>query len=189
MNVARQSALMALTAVAALYPPALRAGTAATNGTPDGAASLPPLGYPAPLADALTLDPPPLSTSATPALTPDRVPLLLWGLTRFGVPVPPPNGDDPLASPRDPAADGAPRIRVSTDQLRLLLGLARRSPPAPSESSGLAVRSAFDRDGASGQYQISRVEVGLLGRRLWLVHEPGQHDESGRSGVRVQFRW
>jgi hypothetical protein len=62
--------------------------------------------------------------------------------------------------------------------------------PYGAPSSTPVLKTSIDWDPAEGTYELKRIEVGLLGERVWLMHEQSQDDnESGTIGIQFRKEW
>jgi hypothetical protein len=114
------------------------------------------------------------------------VPVLVVEEDGVAPPVPP-----PPAPAGGAAAEPARReLRLSTDQLQYVLQTVRQGAPQPAATAETpALRSTLRWDDAQGQYELHRIEFGMPGRHLWIVHELGADNERGVTGVRLQREW
>lgn len=87
--------------------------------------------------------------------------------------------------------DGIRTIKLSTDHLGSVSRLLQGRPNASSKPAvGPSLQTTLEWDTTIGEYQFSRVELGLVGKRVWLVHEQRESDEeSGTVGIRLKKEW
>lgn len=86
---------------------------------------------------------------------------------------------------------GIVSIKLNTDYIgsvnRLLSG---KRGPSPGTPTGSSLETTIEWDTTAGEYQFSRVELGLVGRRVWLVHElPESDEDTGAVGIRLRKEW
>lgn len=85
---------------------------------------------------------------------------------------------------------GIRTVEVGTDQFAALRRLWKRQAPRGEASSDPTVRASVQWDTTTDSYELSRVELGLFGERVWLMHEQREaDDESGSVGIRLKTEW
>ena len=83
--------------------------------------------------------------------------------------------------------DGIRAIKISTDQLAVLRHQATGSART---AGGPVLQTTVDWDAATGSYQFNRIELGLFGKRVWIMHVQSDSDEAGDSlGVEIKKEW
>jgi len=92
---------------------------------------------------------------------------------------------------RDPAEEDTVRtFKFSTDQFTAANRLRQGRSPSSKAIMGPTLRTTIDWDPITGGYQLSRVELGLFGKTVWLVHQPSTSaDESGTIGIQLNISW
>jgi hypothetical protein len=110
-------------------------------------------------------------------------------IARAGVPLVFVEKDGEFAWREQAAEDGIRTVTIGTDQVAALRRLWSKNPyGAPSSTPVL--KTSIDWDPAEGTYELKRIEVGLLGERVWLMHEQSQDDnESGTIGIQFRKEW
>jgi len=86
--------------------------------------------------------------------------------------------------------DGVRTVRMGTEQFAALRRLWRHKKAAPEKAPAATVQTTIQWDTVSGAYDLTNVELGLFGKRVWIVHEQRQADEeSGTIGIRIKKEW
>lgn len=83
--------------------------------------------------------------------------------------------------------DGFRAVQVGTDHLTAIRRLWKRQRANPEAVPETTVRTTVQWDTDTGTYALSRVELGLFGKRVWLMHEQRDSDEEPRA-VGIQFK-
>jgi len=82
---------------------------------------------------------------------------------------------------------GIRTVKVGTDQFAALRRLWKRGKAQPEKRLESTLQTAVQWDTVTGTYELSRVELGLFGKRVWLVHEQREpDDESGTVGIQLK---
>lgn len=85
---------------------------------------------------------------------------------------------------------GIRTVKVGTEQFAALRRLWKGGKARPDKASEPALQTSVQWDTATGAFELSRVELGLFGRRVWLLHEQrDSDDESGTVGIRIKKEW
>ena len=88
------------------------------------------------------------------------------------------------------AEQGIRTLKVGTDQFATLRRLWKRRKLRPEEPPQSTLQTSIEWDTATGTYELSRVELGLFGKRVWLVHEQRESDdETGTVGIQLRKEW
>ena len=86
--------------------------------------------------------------------------------------------------------DGVRTVRIGTDQFTALRRLLQGGKAGATSPAVPVLETMVDWDTATGTYELSRIELGLLGRRVWLVHQQRDaNDESGSVGIQLKREW
>lgn len=86
--------------------------------------------------------------------------------------------------------DGIRTVTIGTEQFAAVRRLWRRTQ-SPSETSAAPVlKTTLDWNTKTDTYEFSRVELGLFGKRVWLMHEQHESNEgSGTVGFQLKKEW
>jgi hypothetical protein len=111
-------------------------------------------------------------------------------IARAGVPLMIVEKDGAYAWREQSGADGIRTIKIGTDQFEIL----RRIMPGGKNGSDNAprpvVQTTVELDPDAGLYELKRIELGLLGERVWLMHEQREDgEESGTIGIQFRTEW
>lgn len=86
--------------------------------------------------------------------------------------------------------DGIRTIDLGTDQVAALRRLWKQEATSPANASQPAVQTSLRWDTATGTYHLDRIELGLFGRRVWIMHQqPEVDEESGTIGIELKRDW
>jgi hypothetical protein len=86
--------------------------------------------------------------------------------------------------------DGVRSVKVGTDQFAALQQLWKRRKAIPGEAREPALQATVSWDETTESYELSRVELGIVGRSVWLVHEQRETDEDrGTIGIQIKKQW
>ena len=111
-------------------------------------------------------------------------------IARVGVPLVVVEKEGEYAWRESSGADGVRTVEVGTDQFAALRRLWKRRKATPKEETEPALQTTVQWDTATGTYELNRVELGLFGRRVWLMHELREtDDESGTVGIQLKKEW
>ncbi len=126
---------------------------------------------------------------------PSAVSNLLIRLAGQGLPVFIVDAENESQLAGDSNRNGKRTLTLNSDQLtRLISGV---KDPAPASSSDTVridpiLFSSVDIDEDTGDAGLSRLELGILGRKVWFVHEAPANadgDDSGTTGIRFKQAW
>ena len=88
------------------------------------------------------------------------------------------------------AQDGIRTITVGTDQLAAVRRLWTRRRTRVGELLEPDLQTSVEWDTATGTYGLSRVELGLFGRRVWFMHALNDtEDEPDNVGIQFKKEW
>ncbi len=111
-------------------------------------------------------------------------------IARAGVPLVFVEKDGEYAWRAQSGNDGIRTVRIGTDQLGELLRFWRRGRNGTQPLSGPVLQTTLDWDTDAGTYDLQRIELGLLGKRVWLVHEQRESDDkTGTLKIQFQKEW
>lgn len=111
-------------------------------------------------------------------------------LASVGVPLVFVEQDGEYAWREQSTENGIRTAKVGTDQFAALRRLWMRGKGYPETPPQSTLQTSVQWDTATGNYEFSRVELGLLGKRVWLMHEQRESDEeSGRIGIQIKKEW
>lgn len=111
-------------------------------------------------------------------------------IARFGLPLVVVEKDGAYQWRGQSDSDGIRTVKIGTDHVAALRRLWKKGEDDASGPAGPVLQTTIDWDTGSGSYELRRVELGLLGERVWLMHERGEAgDEGGTVGVRLKKEW
>ncbi|NQU41143.1 MAG: hypothetical protein HQ523_14420 [Lentisphaerae bacterium] len=87
------------------------------------------------------------------------------------------------------AADGIRTLTLDTSEFAALRRLWKQEGPHAEAASIPTVATTVTWDTATGTYDLSRIELGLLGKRVWLMHEFRESDKPGSVGLQFKQEW
>ncbi len=87
-----------------------------------------------------------------------------------------------------PSAGGIRTVQVGTDQFAALSRFLRQRQTNLQAVPETSLQTTVKWDTTTGTYKLSRVELGLLGKRVWLMHEQSG-DEAGTIGIQIKKEW
>jgi hypothetical protein len=86
--------------------------------------------------------------------------------------------------------NGVRAVTIGTDQFAALRRLWSGGKEGGGASSRPVVQTIIDFNAAEGTYELKRVELGLFGEHVWLMHQqPETDEESGSIGILFQKEW
>lgn len=78
-------------------------------------------------------------------------------------------------------------VQVDTDQMAAFQNLWQKKNTTKTTPAGPTVKTTLQYDTDTGNYELNRIELGVFGRSVWLVHEePKDKSESGSVGIRLR---
>ena len=87
------------------------------------------------------------------------------------------------------ATDGIRTVKFGTEQFAVFRNLRERGKIA-ADSRGPVLQMSADLDTTTGKYELSRVELGLFGKSVWLMHRQHESDEEpGTTGILFRKEW
>lgn len=111
-------------------------------------------------------------------------------IARAGVPLVFVEKDGEYAWREHSGAHGVRTVTIGTDQFAELRRLLKIGKDPEKAATGPVLKSTVDWDAVSGSYEMKRVELGLFGERVWLMHELRESDESpGGFGIQIRKEW
>jgi hypothetical protein len=111
-------------------------------------------------------------------------------IARVGLPLVIVEKDGEVAWRETSGGDGTRTARIGTDQLAALRRLLGRGRDGAKTSSLPVLETTVGWDTATGAYGLNRVELGLFGKRVWIMFEQGEPDEeSGTVGIQFKKEW
>lgn len=107
-----------------------------------------------------------------------------------GVPVVIVEKEGEYAWRKQSAVDGVRTVKVGTADFAALRRLWKGEKLRSVPSSAPVVETTMGWDTATGTYELSRVELGLFGKRVWIMHEQRESDEGGGTvGIQLRKGW
>lgn len=97
------------------------------------------------------------------------------------------DGGELRAAATEPAADGPASVTLKTSYVRQALDLYGSLGGRVSALPGPDVVLRFDEDSDRG-YLLKRIELGLAGRSVWIVHDIGEGPDSTTS-IELKKTW
>ena len=111
-------------------------------------------------------------------------------IARIGMPLVVVEKDGAYAWRKQSDSDGIRTLKLGTDQFATLQRLWKRRKPNAEASTEPTLQTTVQWDTATGNYELSRVELGLFGRHVWLMHEQrDSDDESDSVGIQLKKTW
>ena len=94
-------------------------------------------------------------------------------------------------SRREPSGgNGVRTVKIGTGQFADLRRFWKRGQGDAKTSSGPVLQTTVDWDTATGAYELKRIELGLFGRRVWLMHEQRESNEGPATiGIQLKREW
>lgn len=88
------------------------------------------------------------------------------------------------------ASAGIRTVKVGTDQFAMLRRFWKKGDNNTAASTVPVLQASGDWDMATGTYELRRVELGLFGEHVWLMHQQRESDaESGTVGFQIKKSW
>ena len=111
-------------------------------------------------------------------------------ITRVGIPLLIVEKDGAYSWREQSGADGIRTVKIGTGHFARLRRYWKKGESGPERSSGPVLQTSVDWDTDKGTYELSRVDLGLLGKRVWIMHEQRESDNSsGTVGVQFKKEW
>ncbi len=128
----------------------------------------------------------PLEGNASVVTTPSTA----MKIAQAGVPLVLVEKDGDYAWREQSAANGIRTVTIGTDQFATLRRLWSRNKDGAAMPPRTVLQTTVDWNTAAGSYELKRIELGLLGERVWLMHEQGTSDhEHGAIGIQFKKEW
>ncbi|MBN2562807.1 MAG: hypothetical protein JXQ75_17935 [Phycisphaerae bacterium] len=110
-------------------------------------------------------------------------------IVRYGMPVLVVEPDDSMTLAGEKGESRPLTVGLSDTQIRGLLQLHESlAAGSPAASNLPSLGATLEMDSSEGVYRFRRVEMGLPGRRVWLVHEQPDETES-TTGIQIKKSW
>jgi hypothetical protein len=86
--------------------------------------------------------------------------------------------------------DGVWAMKIGTAQYAALRRFWHTGRDEDQRASETVFQTTVDWNTAAGTYELKRIELGLLGESVWLVHELRESDEkAGTLGIQFRKKW
>ncbi|MBL7077138.1 MAG: hypothetical protein ISS31_06685 [Kiritimatiellae bacterium] len=87
-------------------------------------------------------------------------------------------------------ADGVRTVTMGTDQFKALRRLWKRRRAHAEAIPSATVQTTVQWDTDTDTYGLSRIELGLFEKRVWLIHELREtDDEADAVGIQIKKEW
>lgn len=111
-------------------------------------------------------------------------------IARAGLPLVLVEKDGEYAWREQSSSAGVRTVKIGSDQFATLRRLWERNKNPANTPPRTVLQTTVDWDTAAGSYKLKRIELGLLGERVWLVHEHNESDnESEIIGIQFKKEW
>jgi len=111
-------------------------------------------------------------------------------IARAGMPLVVVERDGEYSWREQSGGDGVRTVKIDTEQFAVLRRFWQKGNDNGAKSAGPVLRTSLDWDTATGTYELSRIELGLFGKKVWLMHEQRESSEDSETiGIQLKREW